>query len=50
MNNDITLGKDNKQESQEEFNIGATITVLTLLLGFIGSSFYVLVSSYLDLI
>mgnify|MGYP006952614713 CR=1 FL=1 len=37
-------------EPKEDFNMGATIAVLTLLLGFIGSSFYVLVSSYMELI
>ena len=37
-------------EPKEDFNMGATIAVLTLVLGFIGSSFYVLVSSYMELI
>lgn len=32
---------------REDFNWGATITVLLLLLAFVGASFYVLVSSYM---
>lgn len=35
-------------DSPEDFNMGATITVLLLLLVFIGASFYVLVSSYME--
>ena len=42
--------KNINTEPKEDFNVGATIAVLTLLLGFIGSSFYVLVSSYMELI
>ena len=34
---------------KDDFNWGATITVLILLLAFIGASFYVLVSSYMDI-
>jgi uncharacterized membrane protein (DUF485 family) len=33
----------------EDFNWGSTITVLVLLLAFVGASFYVLVSSYMDI-
>ena len=36
-------------EVNEDFNWGATITVLLLLLCFVGASFYVLVSSFLDI-
>ena len=37
-------------ESKEEFSLGATIAVSTLLLAFIGSSFYILLTSYFELI
>lgn len=33
----------------DDFNWGATITVLFLLLAFMCASFYVLVSSYMDI-
>ena len=44
-NNNITT-----QEAKEEFSMGATIAVSALLIAFIGSSFYVLVASYLELV
>ncbi len=37
-------------EAREDFSLGATIAVSTLLLAFIGSSFYILLSSYFELI
>jgi hypothetical protein len=37
-----------KEESNEDFNWGATIVMIVLLLTFIGTSFYILVSSYLE--
>ena len=39
-----------KKEARDEFSMSATIAVSTLLLAFIGSSFYVLLSSYFELI
>jgi hypothetical protein len=45
-NNNNTIRK----ESKDDFSMGATIAVSTLLLAFIGSSFYVLLSSYFELI
>jgi hypothetical protein len=38
------------KEPRDEFSMGATIAVSTLLLAFIGSSFYVLLTSYFELI
>jgi len=38
------------KESSDDFSMGATIVVSTLLLAFIGSSFYVLLTSYFELI
>jgi len=38
------------KESTDDFSMGATIAVSTLLLAFIGSSFYVLLTSYFELI
>jgi hypothetical protein len=37
-------------ETKEDFSMSATIAVSTLLLAFIGSSFYVLLTSYFELI
>jgi hypothetical protein len=37
-------------ETKEDFSMGATIAVSMLLLAFIGSSFYVLLTSYFELI
>ena len=45
-NNEHIIRKENK----DEFSMGATIAVSTLLLAFIGSSFYVLLTSYFELI
>jgi hypothetical protein len=46
-----TMKKMTKRfESKEEFSLGATIAVSTLLLAFIGSSFYILLTSYFELI
>ena len=36
-------------ESKEDFKPGATIAVLTLLLAFIASSVYILISGYLTI-
>lgn len=36
-------------ESREDFNWGATISVMVMILAFIGATFYVLVSSLNDL-
>ena len=36
-------------EIKDDFNWGATIAVLILLLAFIGASFYVLVISFMDI-
>lgn len=36
------------QESNEDFNWGATIVMILLFLTFIGTSFYILISSYLE--
>lgn len=38
-----------RRETHEDFNIGAAIAMIVLLLTFIGASFYVLVVSYLDI-
>ena len=38
------------KEPKDDFSMGATIAVSTLLLAFIGSSFYVLLTSYFELI
>jgi len=38
------------KEPKDDFSMGATIAVSTLLLAFIGSSFYVLLASYFELI
>lgn len=38
-----------KTESRDEFKPGATIAVLTLLLAFIASSVYILISGYLNI-
>ena len=45
-NNKHIIGK----EAKDDFSMGATIAVSTLLLAFIGSSFYVLLTSYFELI
>lgn len=38
-----------KTEVSEDFNLGAAITAILLLLVFIAASFYVLVSSYMEI-
>ena len=41
------LGVVNK-ERDDDFNWGATIVMILLLLTFIGTSFYILIASYLE--
>jgi hypothetical protein len=36
-----------EQEPREEFHMGGTIAIILLIMLFVGTSFYVLVSSYL---
>ncbi|HYC28461.1 MAG TPA: hypothetical protein VEB42_06580 [Chitinophagaceae bacterium] len=38
-----------KRETKEDFKPGATIAVLALLLAFIASSVYILISGYLNI-
>ena len=38
-----------KEESNEDFNLGTAIVMIMLFLAFIGTSFYILVSSYLGI-
>lgn len=38
-----------REESNEDFNMGAAIVMIMLFLAFIGTSFYILVSSYLGI-
>ena len=40
---------DQSLKVKDDFNWGATIAVLILLLAFISASFYVLVSSFMDI-
>ena len=44
-----TVQPVHQAEIREEFNWGATITVLLMLLAFIGATFYILVSSFNEL-
>lgn len=37
-----------KKDREDDFNWGATIVMILLFLTFIGTSFYILISSYLD--
>jgi hypothetical protein len=37
-----------KEDTNEDFNMGAAIVMMILFLTFIGTSFYILVSSYLE--
>ena len=37
-------------EPKDDFSMGATIAVSTLLLAFVGSSFYILLTSYFELL
>jgi hypothetical protein len=48
----METNKDNiiTTESKDEFSLGATIAVSALLLAFFGSSCYVLLTSYFELI
>lgn len=36
-------------DTKEDFNWASTIAVVVLMLAFIGASFYVLISSYMDI-
>jgi hypothetical protein len=47
---EIMKNTTNKTDAREDFSLGATIAVSTLLLAFIGSSFYILLTSYFELI
>ncbi|HEY1112565.1 MAG TPA: hypothetical protein VGE66_03360 [Chitinophagaceae bacterium] len=38
-----------REESNDDFNLGAAIVMIMLFLTFIGTSFYILVSSYLGI-
>lgn len=38
-----------KEERNEDFNLGAAIVMIMLFLAFIGTSFYILVSSYMSI-
>jgi len=49
-NNVNTLNTNTVAENKDEFSMGATIAVSALLLAFIGSSFYILLTSYFELI
>ncbi len=47
-----TAGKNEgvmKTETREDFNLGATIIMILLVLSFIGASFYILISSYMEI-
>ena len=45
-----TMNTNTVADHKDDFSIGATIAVSALLLAFIGSSFYILLSSYFELI
>jgi len=47
---EIMKNTTKRTESKEEFSLSATIAVSTLLLAFIASSFYILLTSYFELI
>ncbi|HEY0678913.1 MAG TPA: hypothetical protein VGD17_11545 [Chitinophagaceae bacterium] len=49
MKTDTKLNETVKNESSDEFRPGATIAVLTLLLAFIASSVYILITGYLNI-
>ncbi len=36
------------EEPREDFRLGAAIAMIVLVLSFIGASFYILISSYLE--
>jgi hypothetical protein len=42
-------GEVRKSEWSDDFNLGATIAVIVLVLFFIGASFYFVVETYLEL-
>ena len=44
----MLLNKNESVEVREDFHWGATIAMIFLVLSFLGASFYVLVSSYMD--
>jgi hypothetical protein len=46
----LVLNKSKQgEEVREDFHWGATITMIFLVLSFLAASFYVLVSSYMDI-
>ena len=45
-----TLDTNTVADQKDDFSMGATIAVSALLLAFIGSSFYILLTSYFELI
>ena len=38
-----------RTESNDDFNMGATVAMILLFLAFIGTTFYILVSSYMEI-
>lgn len=40
--------QESGEEVREDFHWGATIAMIFLVLSFLGASFYVLISSYMD--
>ncbi|HYF30919.1 MAG TPA: hypothetical protein VD993_07355 [Chitinophagaceae bacterium] len=49
MNTDSKSKSMVQHDSKDEFRPGATIAVLTLLLAFIASSVYILITGYLNI-
>jgi hypothetical protein len=49
MKTEINTKSVANNETQDDFKPGATIAVLTLLLAFIASSVYILISGYLNI-
>jgi hypothetical protein len=46
---DKMKGEDVSLESKDDFKPGATIAVLTLLIAFVASSVYILITGYLNI-
>ncbi|HYE55280.1 MAG TPA: hypothetical protein VD996_10565 [Chitinophagaceae bacterium] len=49
MKTEAETSRIENRESKEDFKPGATIAVMTLLLAFIASSVYILISGYLNI-
>lgn len=47
--NTIAKNTTDAKEPREDFNIFATIAMIFLVLTFIGTSFYILISSYMEM-